>query len=108
MGYAKPGVEVKIMDGELIIVGDSVAKAYFENPEKTKQAFFEITNQKAYHSGDAGSIDADGLLHYQGRLDFQVKFNGFRIELQDIEAHLHRIDAVEKAIVLPKQPLNIN
>lgn len=102
LGYAKPGVEVKIMDGELIIVGDSVAKAYFENPEKTKQAFFEITNQKAYHSGDAGSIDADGLLHYQGRLDFQVKFNGFRIELQDIEAHLLRIEAVEKAIVLPK------
>ena len=102
LGHAKPGVEIQILDGELIIIGDSVAKGYFENPEKTKQAFFEIDGKRAYHSGDAGSIDPDGLVHYQGRIDFQVKFNGFRIELQDIEANLQLIDQVEKAIVLPK------
>lgn len=102
LGYAKPGVHVEIIDQELIIIGDSVAKGYFENPEKTQAAFFEYHNEPAYHSGDAGSVDEDGLLHYQGRLDFQVKFNGFRIELQDIEAHLLGIDTVEKAIVLPK------
>ncbi|WP_252899865.1 AMP-binding protein [Lactococcus fujiensis] len=102
LGYAKPGVHVEIIDQELIIIGDSVAKGYFENPEKTQAAFFEYHNEPAYHSGDAGSVDEDGLLHYQGRLDFQVKFNGFRIELQDIEAHLLGINTVEKAIVLPK------
>ena len=102
IGRAKPGVELRIMDKEIIIVGDSVAKGYFENPEKTEQAFFMLDGQPAYHTGDAGDIDADGMLHYQGRIDFQVKFNGFRIELQDIEAHMLALDPVEKAVVLPK------
>lgn len=102
LGYAKPGVKVKIIDNELIIIGDSVAKGYFENEEKTAKAFFEIDHENAYHSGDAGTIDQDGLLHYNGRIDFQIKFNGFRIELQDIEANFLRIDGVEKTIVIPK------
>ncbi|MDR3225687.1 MAG: D-alanine--poly(phosphoribitol) ligase subunit DltA, partial [Clostridiales Family XIII bacterium] len=41
----------------------------------------------AYHTGDAG-IMRGGLLYYKGRLDFQVKFHGYRIEIQDIEQHL--------------------
>lgn len=102
IGYAKPGVELKIIDGEIVIVGDSVAKGYFENPEKTAEAFFTVDGKPAYHTGDAGSISADGMLHYQGRIDFQVKFNGFRIELQDIEANLQKLKGIDKAVVLPK------
>ena len=48
------------MDKEIIIIGDSVAKGYFENPEKTEQAFFTVDGKPAYHTGDAGSISADG------------------------------------------------
>ncbi|MEL0453495.1 D-alanine--poly(phosphoribitol) ligase subunit DltA [Lactococcus lactis subsp. lactis] len=102
IGFAKPGVDLKIMDKEIIIVGDSVAKGYFENPEKTEQAFFTVDGKPAYHTGDAGSISADGMLRYQGRIDFQVKFNGFRIELQDIEANIQNLKEIEKAVVLPK------
>ncbi|AYG00359.1 D-alanine--poly(phosphoribitol) ligase subunit DltA [Lactococcus allomyrinae] len=102
IGYAKPDVEVRIIDGEIIIIGDSVAKGYYENPEKTAQSFFSIKGKKAYHTGDAGSVSTDGMLYYQGRIDFQVKFNGFRIELQDIEANMQEIEQIEKAIVLPK------
>lgn len=101
IGFAKAGVHFEIIENEIIIVGDSVAKGYFENPEKTAEAFFELNGEKAYHTGDAGSIDEAGGLHYQGRIDFQVKFNGFRIELQDIEANLLSLEAVEKAVVLP-------
>lgn len=102
IGYAKPGVELKIVDGEIIIIGDSVAKGYYKNPDKTSASFFTFEGKAAYHTGDAGSINPDGLLQYQGRIDFQVKFNGFRIELQDIESHLLSIDEVEHAIVLPE------
>ena len=42
-------------------------------------------------------------MNYNGRIDFQVKFNGFRIELQDIEANLLSLPQVEHAIVLPKE-----
>ena len=102
IGFAKSGVELKIMDGEIIIIGDSVAKGYFENPEKTAQAFFTVDGKPAYHTGDAGSLTDEGMLRYQGRIDFQVKFNGFRIELQDIEANIQNLKDIEKSVVLPK------
>lgn len=102
IGYAKPGVEIKIIDNEIIIVGNSVAKGYYKNLEKTNISFFSIAGQPAYHTGDAGYLDENGLLHYQGRIDFQVKFNGYRIELQDIESNLQKSASVEKAVVLPK------
>jgi len=102
IGRAKPGVELKIIGNEIIITGNSVATAYFENPVKTAEAFFDLNGVPAYHSGDAGFFDTDGILNYNGRIDFQIKFNGFRIELQDIEANLLLLPEVEKAVVLPK------
>ncbi|MDR0297242.1 MAG: D-alanine--poly(phosphoribitol) ligase subunit DltA [Streptococcaceae bacterium] len=103
IGKAKPGVSLHILDGEIIISGNSVATGYFENPEKTAAAFFMLAGMPAYHTGDAGFIDEKGQLNYQGRLDFQVKFNGYRIELQDIEAHLIALSSVNQAIVLAKE-----
>jgi D-alanine--poly(phosphoribitol) ligase subunit 1 len=103
LGFAKPGVELRMIDEEIVIVGDSVAAGYFENPTKTAAAFFELDGKPAYHTGDAGFIDDAGVLNYKGRLDFQVKFNGFRIELQDIEAHLLALAQVKKALVLAQE-----
>ncbi|GAB2026879.1 D-alanine--poly(phosphoribitol) ligase subunit DltA [Lactovum odontotermitis] len=103
IGYAKPGVELQIIEDEIIIIGDSVAKGYFENSnEAVTRAFFMLDGKSAYHTGDAGSISFDGLLHYQGRIDFQIKMNGFRIELQDIEANLQKLAEVDGAVVLPQ------
>ncbi|MDR1018846.1 MAG: D-alanine--poly(phosphoribitol) ligase subunit DltA [Lachnospiraceae bacterium] len=114
IGKAKSGVEIRIQDtdtkefvedgnsGEIIIVGNSVANGYYKNEEKTHEAFFTIDGTRAYHTGDAGFIDEDGQLNYVGRIDFQIKLNGFRIELGDIENNLAAIDEVDKAVVLPK------
>lgn len=103
IGRAKPGVTLEILDREIIITGDSVATGYFENSEKTAEAFFIRDGKPAYHTGDAGFFDSDGVLNYNGRIDFQVKFNGFRIELQDIEANLTSLPTVEKALVVPQE-----
>ena len=43
----------------------------------------------------------DGLLHYEGRLDFQVKFHGYRMELEEIDHHLSS-SWVKQAVVVPK------
>ena len=103
IGTAKPGVEIQIIDDEIIIIGDSVAQGYFENAEKTAEVFYELEGRKAYHTGDSGYFDEKSVLNYNGRIDFQVKFNGFRIELQDIEAHLYEIAEIEKALVVPQE-----
>ena len=44
----------------------------------------------------------DGILSYQGRLDFQIKLHGYRIELEDIDHHLSEVSYVQQAAVVPK------
>lgn len=115
IGKAKPGTWIKIMNeegtlladnekGEMIIMGDTVGKGYFQNSENTKRAFFQMEWEgkvvNAYHTGDKGYYK-DGNLYYCGRMDLQVKLNGYRIEICDIEQNLMRLDRVENAVVLP-------
>ncbi len=112
IGYVKEDTRVVIMEdnqllpqgevGEIVIAGPSVSKGYMNNPEKTAAAFFLLDGQPAYRTGDAGRIAPDGLLLYDGRIDFQVKLHGFRIELEDIDHHLNEIPYVRQATVVPK------
>ncbi|WP_265456729.1 D-alanine--poly(phosphoribitol) ligase subunit DltA [Enterococcus sp. HY326] len=112
IGYVKEDTQILFMEegrvlengavGEIVIVGPSVSKGYLNNPEKTAAAFFEYGGVPAYHTGDSGSMTKEGLLLYEGRIDFQVKFHGYRIELEDIDHHLDDVSLVKQATVVPK------
>ncbi|MGM0124564.1 D-alanine-poly(phosphoribitol) ligase, subunit 1 [Enterococcus sp. AZ194] len=115
IGYVKKDTCVFCMDGdtlvekgqvgELIINGPSVSKGYLNNPEKTVAAFFKHQGQAAYRTGDSGRIidtEKGQLLLYEGRIDFQVKFHGYRIELEDIDHHLSSLPLVKQAVVVPR------
>lgn len=93
----KPG------EGEIIIEGPSVSKGYMNNPEKTEAAFFKKEGDKylSYRTGDAGFFDGD-MLFYRGRIDFQIKFNGYRIELEEINFYLTKNDLVRYGVAAPK------
>lgn len=93
----KPG------EGEIIIEGPSVSKGYMNNPEKTEAAFFKKDGDKylSYRTGDAGFFDGD-MLFYRGRIDFQIKFNGYRIELEEINFYLTKNDLVRYGVAAPK------
>lgn len=93
----KPG------EGETIIEGPSVSKGYMNNPEKTEAAFFKKDGDKylSYRTGDAGFFDGD-MLFYRGRIDFQIKFNGYRIELEEINFYLTKNDLVRYGVAAPK------
>jgi D-alanine--poly(phosphoribitol) ligase subunit 1 len=90
--------------GEIVISGKSVSPGYFNNDEVTKKVFLCKFDNKVetryYRTGDEGFIKND-LLYYCGRIDFQVKLNGFRVELEDIESNLKGIEFIENALVLP-------
>lgn len=118
VGRPRPGTELRIVDpetgapceagriGEIVIVGDTVAKGYFRNPEKTAAAFFDATlvdgtPVRAYRTGDAGHLDESGMLYCDGRFDSLVKVNGFRIELADVEENLGALPLVKQAAVVP-------
>lgn len=112
IGYVKEDTRVVIMDdgqvlpqgesGEMIIVGPSVSKGYLNNPEKTAEAFFEFEGMPAYHTGDKGYMDENGCLFYEGRIDFQIKFHGYRMELEDIDHHLNKVSYVKQSAVVPQ------
>lgn len=91
--------------GEIIIVGDSVSPGYMNNKVANEKSFGVMNvsgqNYRMYKTGDKGYIK-DNMLFYCGRLDFQVKLNGYRIELEDIENNIKKIDFIDNTVVVPQ------
>lgn len=106
VGYSKENSEIRIDEesGEILIIGDNVAKGYLNNEVETNKRFFtETLNGKpvrGYRTGDKGYLK-ENLLYYNGRLDFQIKLNGYRIELEDIECNMRKLDCIENAVIVP-------
>jgi len=75
--------------GEICIGGAGLAREYWGDPEQTA-ARFPLTHsgQRLYRTGDLGRRGADGAIELLGREDGQVKINGFRVELGEVEAAL--------------------
>jgi D-alanine--poly(phosphoribitol) ligase subunit 1 len=111
LGRAMPGTEVFVADengaplpanerGEIIIAGPNVSPGYLARPDLTAKVFFQHRAQRAYRTGDWGRY-RDDLLFFEGRIDGQIKLNGYRIELGDVEANLRALPLVRDAIVAP-------
>lgn len=89
--------------GEVVIGGVGVTAGYWRSPERTARAFVEVppgSGRRAYRTGDLGRIGTDGLLYFHGRVDRQVKVNGYRIELDDLMVALHAVPEVAAAAVV--------
>ena len=93
----------KADQGEVVISGPSVSKGYLNNPEKTAASFYQNdqNDYPSYRAGDLGFLDGN-MLFYRGRIDFQVKFNGYRIELEEINFYLAKNSLVRYGVVAPK------
>lgn len=72
--------------GELCLGGLQVTRGYFDE-QQNKKAFFNFEGGRYYKTGDLCFQDEDGDVFFSGRSDFQVKVNGFRVELAEIEFH---------------------
>ena len=81
--------------GELALSGKQIAKGYFKDEQKTAARFPSIAGRVWYLTGDLASQDADGRFHHLGRTDHQVKVVGYRVELEDVEAHLREVCGVD-------------
>ena len=94
--------------GEIHIGGDGVATGYLNRPDLSAERFIPdpfsaLPGARLYQTGDRGRWRHDGLLEHQGRLDFQVKLRGHRIELGDIEAQLQAHPAVRQCLVMVRE-----
>ena len=90
--------------GELLLEGPLVGLGYLNDPEKTAAAFIEDPpwllrgtrdcpgrRGRLYKTGDLARYNEDGTLAFVGRKDTQVKIHGQRVELGEIEHHVHRL-----------------
>ncbi len=101
VGVARPGTKLfATEEGELVIEGQSVSLGYLKNEEKTTAVFNFEDGVRTYHTGDKVKIE-DGLWFIQGRIDFQIKLNGYRMELEEIETQLRQSKHVREAVVVP-------
>ncbi|MBR5376704.1 MAG: amino acid adenylation domain-containing protein, partial [Lachnospiraceae bacterium] len=90
--------------GELLIAGLRVGDGYLNRPDKTAEVFIKNPFEKgeyenAYRSGDIVRYRSDGNIEFIGRRDGQVKINGFRIELTEVEAVIRDYPGVKDATV---------
>ncbi|WP_233601911.1 non-ribosomal peptide synthetase [Corallococcus sp. CA047B] len=94
--------------GELFIAGEGLARGYLDRPHLTAERFVPNPfgagpGARMYRTGDKTRWREDGTLESLGRIDFQVKLRGYRLELGEIEAALRSHATVQDAAVLARE-----
>ena len=94
--------------GEICVAGESLSLGYYHDPQETEKSFQERISpegkrERYYKTGDMGYLGKDGNLYFSGRRDFQIKFNGHRIELEEMERVLDRMPGIEKSCCVTDQ-----
>lgn len=96
IGQPCRGVDVKIIDGEIVISGDIVMKGYY----KDKKATAEVLKNGNLYTGDLGRIDEDGFIYVTGRKkNLIILSNGENVSPEEIEAALARDEGVAEVAV---------
>ena len=117
IGLARPNMETFVRldngelsqepgaEGELLIRGLAVGYGYLKEEEKTRKVFIQNPLHDVYHdplycSGDRVRLNEKGEIMFLGRIDFQIKLRGNRIEPGEIEAALAGLESVAEAVVV--------
>lgn len=94
--------------GEICVAGESLSQGYYGRLEENQKKFGVCLRggnlERFYKTGDLGFWGEDGMLYFSGRKDFQIKHMGHRIELEEIEQALNRLDGVETSCCLLETP----
>jgi len=111
LGYVWEGASFLIEDaqncecdkGELLISSSTMMKSYYNNDTLSNQSIVKRTKngvtKKYYKTGDIVSLNHNnGLLYFHGRDDRQVKLNGYRIELDEIQNIANNYDSIVESV----------
>lgn len=112
IGIPVPSIRAEVWDekgsqvpegdkGELVIFADRLCEGYYKLPEETKAAFFlEERGKRGYRTKDLMMMK-EGYFYYLGRMDNRIKIGGNRVELEEVEGMLNKVEAVEQSVVRP-------
>lgn len=93
---------------ELCVSGTGVALGYYNQKELSSKVFIQnpshdLYRDIVYRTGDLAYYGEDGLLYFGGRKDFQIKYMGHRIELEEIELKMNRVPGIERVCCVFKK-----
>ncbi len=94
--------------GELFIGGDGVVRGYLGRLDLSEERFVPdpfAPGKRLYRTGDLARFRPDGNVEFLGRMDHQVKVNGYRIEVGEIETCLDRHPSVRQSVVVARTDL---
>lgn len=119
IGKAMPNSEIILLNddnklcqigevGQIVFRGPTVAKGYLKNENKTSQVYKcnpinTVYSEKVVYSGDYAYMDEDGYLFYVGRKDKQLKKNGFRFNINNLENQIYSLDLVLECCAISKK-----
>ncbi len=93
-GLPLPGVECKLVDGELCVKGPNLMKGYYNRPEETREV---IDSDGFLHTGDLAQFDSVGRITITGRTkEIIVLSNGKNVQPSEIEYKLEKYDKLVK------------
>lgn len=113
LGYALPDPEVLLLDangqvadeGEIVIRSRYITPGYWQDEALTRRVLRTDEtdpSRRIYHTGDLGRLDPEGRLWFAGRADFQVRINGNRVQVDEVEAAVKRLPSVQDAVVVAR------
>ncbi|MEU6237478.1 amino acid adenylation domain-containing protein [Kitasatospora sp. NPDC047058] len=104
LGEPLPGSGWFLDDGEIVLHGEGLAEGYLGQEDVTAERFPVLDTPagraRTYRTGDRGRTAPGGALEYLGRVDWQVKLRGHRIELGEVESVLEEHPAVSEAVAV--------
>lgn len=90
--------------GEMYISGLNLSPGYVNSREKERFIRNPFSNEmeysRLYRTGDFASFRKDGLIHYEGRADSQIKIRGHRVDLSEVEKNIQEINGVVQAVAI--------
>lgn len=86
--------------GMLWVSGDGVGNGYIGQAQNKSDSYKFINNIHFYNTGDLAKWDENGILHFIGRKDNQIKYHGYRIDLGEIEAAIRKYENINNCLVI--------
>lgn len=98
-GVPLPGVEARIVDGEVQLGGTTLAEGYLGDEELTRRTFLDDRGHRWYRTGDSGEL-SEGILTVTGRLDAMIKSGGVKVSLAAVERVVSGLPGLADAVVV--------
>ena len=86
--------------GEIVTSGPMVFRGYWQQPEATAEAFFELDGKRFFRTGDLGVMDEEGYFFITDRLKRMINASGFKVWPTEVELLLFKCPLVLEACVI--------